>query len=264
MLPAAGYTFEYLFALREGLRASLPESTFSPEVPNEYLPSILVLSYDLSPGVKFPRQLEQANALLDHLLTVVKKSPADIILSGDSAGANLALALLSHIAHPHPSLPLSSFPSASGAKFAGAVLISPWVSFDYAGEKSVSTNAKSDDIGQEFLVKCTTSFLGKPGPWTGTSGPDNNYIEAAHAAGNWWRDVPVDSVLVTAGADEILLDGILKLAKGLREGIEGRGGRVEVLVAKGEAHESPFLDKALGEAAGESDKAIEAFVKAKL
>ena len=160
VLAAPSYTFEYLWKTREDLKASLPESEFSPE-GNSNLPSILVLSYDLSPGAQFPRQLIQATMLMNHLFKVKCLSPKDIIISGDSAGANLALALMSHIVHPHPAVPILEFPQ--GEKFLGLILISPWAHFDYS-TPAFKTNATKDDISIAFLENCSTAFLGTAYP----------------------------------------------------------------------------------------------------
>src|SRR5258707_263246 len=58
---------------------------------------------DLAPTAPYPRQLQQAALLLTHALHTLHIPPQNIILTGDSAGANLVLSLLSHISHPHPS-----------------------------------------------------------------------------------------------------------------------------------------------------------------
>lgn len=248
------------------MKKSLPESDFSPE-GNPNLPSILVLSYDLSPGVQFPRQLIQATMLLNHLFQVRGLSPKDIIISGDSAGANLALALMSHIVHPHPAVPKAEFPS--GEKFLGLILISPWAHFDYS-TPAFKSNATKDDISVAFLENCSDAFLGTSYPYAQNS--DTPYTQPAFAPSEWWKDIPVDQILVTAGEDEVLVDGIRDLHRNLSEGLLGGVGgdgvsgnrRVELLVAKDEAHESPMLDTALGLGTGESASRITSWVKSKL
>ncbi|KAH8721585.1 hypothetical protein GQ44DRAFT_829147 [Phaeosphaeriaceae sp. PMI808] len=51
-----------------------------------------------------PAQLQKVAAVLAYL---AKQSEASrIFLAGDSAGGNLVLALLSHILHPHPDVPV--------------------------------------------------------------------------------------------------------------------------------------------------------------
>lgn len=64
--------------------------------------AVLFAKYDLAPNAQWPRQLEQAVAILRYALQTIGRQPSDIVLQGDSSGGNLALALLSHLAHPHP------------------------------------------------------------------------------------------------------------------------------------------------------------------
>ncbi len=263
VIPAADYTFKYLHSLREGLRNTLPKSEWE-STNNELLPSILVLSYDLSPGVQFPRQLIQATHLLNHAFNkaTLGLSPSSIILSGDSAGANLALALLSHIAHPRSDVPLVHFPE--NENFLGLVLVSPWADFNYS-HHSFKINERKDDISTAFLVNCSQSFLGTKYPHPVDA--DTNYTQPARADAGWWKDIPVDRVLVTGGEDEILVDGIRTLGQNLKAALEGHGGEkrlVEVLISREEAHEAPFLDTALGTESGESARRIESWVKSKL
>jgi acetyl esterase/lipase len=63
---------------------------------------VLSLVYQLAPKARWPRQLQLAVVVLQYAIQRLGKRPSDIILQGDSAGAHLALALLSHLAHPHP------------------------------------------------------------------------------------------------------------------------------------------------------------------
>lgn len=130
--------------------------------------AVLMLSYDLAPGAQYPRQLQQAAALLTHVLTTLKYVPSSIVLTGDSAGANLALSLLSHITHPHPSRTLKIPPITLKEDFLGVVLISPWVSFDLSSP-SWTANASKDCIDPNAGKAWSAAFLGDPHPHTRTS-----------------------------------------------------------------------------------------------
>ncbi|KAJ5823210.1 Alpha/beta hydrolase fold-3 [Penicillium robsamsonii] len=44
-----------------------------------------------------------------YAIQTLGKRPSDIVLRGDSAGAHLALAPLSHLAHPHPQVVVPNF-----------------------------------------------------------------------------------------------------------------------------------------------------------
>ena len=68
--------------------------------------AVIMLSYTLTPEARCPRQLQQGVELLLYLTTTLGKDPSDIVLAGDFAGGNLALAVLSHISHPHEAVPV--------------------------------------------------------------------------------------------------------------------------------------------------------------
>lgn len=53
---------------------------------------VVFLDYDLAPAYRYPVQLEQAMALWDDL--TMRYTPENIVVAGDSAGGNLALAFL--------------------------------------------------------------------------------------------------------------------------------------------------------------------------
>jgi acetyl esterase/lipase len=250
VVPAPDYCYKYLHSLREQLGKETAEAE---------TPSILVLSYDLAPTAKFPRQLVQAVSLLQHALVRLRIPPSNIILSGDSAGGNLVLAVLSHLVHPRSDVPHLELPA--GEKLRGAVLISPWASFDYS-HPSFAKNAHKDDITKAFVTQCSQSFLGTAYPHP--RDPQNEfYTQPGHAPASWWEGIPVEGVLVTGGADEILIDGVRMLGQRLVEAL-GKD-RVEVLVAKEEAHEHPLLATMMGESGEpESTGRIRGWVRAKL
>jgi acetyl esterase/lipase len=227
--------------------------------------SVLMLSYDLGPTAKYPRQLQQAAALLNHVLspTGLSYSPSNIVLSGDSAGANLALSLLSHISHPHPSteLPIPKVSLPQGAKFPGVVLISPWVSFGVT-DPSFKTNAYKDCIGVSAGTAWSSAWLGEPWPHTKTS---DYYNEAVNAPPSWWKDTPVEQVLIVAAGEEVLVDGITKFGKKL---IEGMGAdKVELCIVPGEYHDQPSIDLQFGYTEadeGQQAKKIKSWISSKL
>ena len=147
-------------------------------------------------------------------------------------------------------------------------MISPWAHFDYS-TPAFKTNATKDDISIAFLENCSTAFLGTAYPHP--QDKDTPYTQPAFAPADWWKDIPVDQILVTAGEDEVLVDGIRDLHKNLSDALTGgardgvSGNRiVELLVAKDEAHESPMLDTALGLETGPSATRITSWVKSKL
>ncbi|KAF8866036.1 alpha/beta-hydrolase [Acephala macrosclerotiorum] len=207
--------------------------------------SCLFLSYDLAPTAPYPRQLQQASMLLNHVLHTLKYTPSQIILTGDSAGANLAMALLSHITHPHPGLASTQIPKVElEGSLKGVVLTSPWVSFEVTSE-SFQENEPKDVVSVPAGQKWSTSFLGTPWPHT-TSVDPYNQPAGSSVPVSWFKDFPsiIDEVLIVCGSDEVLVDGIRdfkkKLAKGMGE------DRVKFFVGEGEYHDQPSLDLGIG------------------
>ncbi|OJD32075.1 lipase thioesterase family protein [Diplodia corticola] len=90
-IPADPAHFTLLHSLTTDLGPSVPGGL-----------AALVLHYDVAPFAAYPRQLGQAARLLNYVLRALRVPPRNVILGGDSAGGNLALALLSHVLHPHP------------------------------------------------------------------------------------------------------------------------------------------------------------------
>lgn len=66
--------------------------------------------------------------------------------------------------------------------------------------------------------------------------------------------MPVQEVLVVAGEDEVLIDGIREFVGKLDRGLGG--GRVSTLIVKNEYHDQPNLDIVMG--VKEKDESIQA------
>jgi acetyl esterase/lipase len=201
----------------------------------------LLILPDLAPSARYPRQLQQAALLLTHVLDRLHKRPENIILTGDSAGGNLALALLSHISHPHPSTTHPILPVKPSAPFRGCVLTSPWLDFS-TSKPSFTSNAPKDYLTIRAGNLWSSTFMGTPAPHTQNADP---YIQAIMAPESWWKGVMVQEFLIMAGQDELLVDGIVEFAEGLKR-VKGLEGRVQVLVAEGEAHDATNGDVSLG------------------
>lgn len=161
--------------------------------------AVLFLSYTLAPTASYPRQLTQGVELLRHVLQHLGKQPSDIVIGGDSAGGNLALGVLSHLSHPHPSIA----PVELSAPLRAAVLIAPWVSFEMTAD-SFRRNAYKDCIGPESLGPWSRAFMGGAEP--------DNYNQPLRAPASWWEGSKVGEVLIVAGADEVLIDQVKELA----------------------------------------------------
>src|SRR5258705_7850394 len=80
----------------------------------------------LLPEANFPVPLLQAVTAIKHLFAR-GVHPSNLILMGDSAGANLTTQVLLHIIHPLAGLPTLFESPMEDSKFAGAYLMSPWL-----------------------------------------------------------------------------------------------------------------------------------------
>lgn len=93
---------------------------------NEGIPtSWLHVTYTLTPHATYPTQFREAVEALRYITQDLGRSPREVILVGDSAGANLCLALLSHLSHPSLDAPQLAITDT----LKPVVLLSPWLSF---------------------------------------------------------------------------------------------------------------------------------------
>jgi acetyl esterase/lipase len=181
-----------------------------------------------------------------------------MILTGDSAGANLILALLSHISHPHPSTSTPIPQVCLPCKFHGIVLLSPWVSFT-TGTPAYTANALKDCIPTSGIERWSEAFMGTPAPHTENS---DHYNQAATAPSEWWADISANEILIVAGEDEVLLDGIKEFAARLEK---VKKEILTVVITKGEAHDQPVLDLQMGyKNLGEQARVIRGWVSVRL
>ncbi|KAL9118472.1 MAG: hypothetical protein Q9187_004983, partial [Circinaria calcarea] len=159
-----------------------------------------MLSYTLTPEAQYPQQLHQGVELLRFVTTTLGTDPRDIVLAGDSAGGNLALGVLSHISHPHESIPHLEL----SRPLRGVLLLSPWASFDTTFA-SYATNRRKDLVLSSTLKRWADAFMG--------TAPPDNYNQPGRAPAEWWKDLPAEEMMVVAGADEVLVDSIRDLGR---------------------------------------------------
>lgn len=136
-------------------------------------------------------------------MSATTKPPSKIILAGDSAGASLALGVLSHVTHKHPEIEPLELPE----PFRAAVLASPWVDFDNRGQ-SYHKYAERDPMTTSTLKRWSADYLG--------GAKKDYYNEPGKAPVEWWQDLPVKDVLVVGGACEMMEDDIKSLGERLK------------------------------------------------
>jgi acetyl esterase/lipase len=229
----------------------------------------LMLAYSLAPEAVYPTQLREAAATLSHLVHETGRSPRNIFVSGDSAGGNLAISLLSHLLHPHPDVPAIKLDNSLG----GALLLSPWAGFDTTYPSF--DNLKLDVLPPRLLRKWSAMFLNKANPTDREADPGpvsgDAWTDACTNPASWWTGLHnvVSDIFVCYGSYEVLADPIKEWEKKLRRGWAESGGKTDRLVfletAK-ESHVQPVID-IVSPSAGtksETQNAIDAWCKARL
>jgi acetyl esterase/lipase len=156
--------------------------------------------YTLTPHEVYPTQLRQAVGALRYILTDAGRAPSSVIVGGDSAGGNLAMAVLLHLSHPHPDID----PITLLAPLAGVFGYAPWINFSHDWP-SFKENAYRDVITDQALLRWSNAYLdGKQG---------DSWSEPDRAPAEWWQDAKTERILLLAGGDEILLGPIESFAK---------------------------------------------------
>lgn len=202
--------------------------------------SVFVVAYTLAPKAVYPTQLRQCTTAVRYIIEKTDRKADNIFLGGDSAGANLVLGVLSHIAHPHPEIEPLQF-SSPAEQIGGATLLSPWSSLE-----TTFPPQATEPLGDLIHPGCAK-------PWAGSylgGRKRDNYTDARLAPIEWWHNLPIKHVLVTAGGYELLLPYIEDFADRLKEGLDGTdksGGKVEFFLGEKEAHVAPIFNLMLGD-----------------
>lgn len=197
--------------------------------------SAFVADYALAPERPFPAAFHDAVAVY-RALAAGKERTAIV---GDSAGGGLALALMSHIAHD-PDL-------SRGRQPCGGALMSPWTDLSLSGESIAARAARDPLLSRSTLADAAKSYLG-------------DVPATERRASPLFGDLSgLPPLLIHVGADEILLDDSLRMARR----VEDADGSVEVHEWDGMIHVFPSAFSDLS-AAAEALDGIGAFLAASL
>ena len=180
--------------------------------------TVIAPAYRLAPEHPFPAALRDAETVWDALLAQGYR-PENLVLSGDSAGAALAFALLSRLC-------------ARGTPPAGAFAFSPW--FDLTGASpSVQANAASDPMLAGHRLPEAAQFYLQGHP---ADDPEASPIFA---------DFPgCPPVLLQTAETEILSDDALRMEEKLRHA----GAEVLLQLWPGVPHAWQMMDGLIPEA----------------
>ncbi|KAG5638085.1 hypothetical protein H0H81_001852 [Sphagnurus paluster] len=190
-----------------------------------------ILQYSLVPTADFPTLLRQAVLAAQHLISTGVQ-PQNIQVVGDSAGANLIVALLSHLLHPVPELPRLTL----SAPLRGAYIMSPWVALTGPHTGSVIANGTNDIIGPGCIETWGSLVLAgiRDHPHL------EPYLEAARAPEGWFAglDTVVQRVLISGGDAERLRDSIA----GFADLIATHHQKMSYVPQKHGVHNDPYFD----------------------
>ena len=190
------------------------------------------------PIATYPTQFQQAVRALQHILNT-GISPADILITGDSAGGMLALQMISHYLHPHPSVSALPIPP---VPFAGLLLISPWVVFDSDAPSFV--NGDNDCLPGEAITQWERIMRQWNLPLDTKSEPEEYWREPLRAPQDWWSDIEkvTKHIMFTYGGWECLRDDILSLVEKFRKGVTGEKVDIVTATQPRDLHVGPTLD----------------------
>jgi epsilon-lactone hydrolase len=147
---------------------------------------VLLPEYRLAPEHPYPAALEDARAVMTALSD--EMNLASLVLSGDSAGGGLALALLLSMRDAGQQLP------------AGAVLLSPWLDLG-RDRRAVADLVRRDVLlNPDWLEACARAYADPPAWAESTVSP----LRAAHSG--------LPPLLIQAGTDELLAPDAAELA----------------------------------------------------
>ena len=139
---------------------------------------VVLPEYRLAPEHPYPAALEDARAILAALSA--EAGPGSVVVSGDSAGGGLALALVLSLRDEGQDLP------------AGCILLSPWLDLG-RDRRAVPDLVRRDVVlTPDWLEACARAYAA-PAAW---AGPSVSPLCAGHAG--------LPPLLIQAGTDELL------------------------------------------------------------
>lgn len=163
---------------------------------------VFLADYRLAPENPYPAALDDALAAYRGLIQDEGVDPANLVVSGDSAGGGLALAALVAVRDAGNPLP------------AAGVLLSAWADLSLSGD-SMTTNESIDPlVNRELLKQMADGYLGEHDPTDRLASP-----VFAELSG-------LPPLFMQVGSSEVLEDDSVRIADSVR----ATGGEVELQV----------------------------------
>lgn len=156
---------------------------------------IFAVGYDLAPEYPYPHALNQVVCTYNY----IRRQDKPIILAGDSAGGNLCLALLRHLA--------SLKDQTQGSTVIATHLFSPWVDLRNDSE-SFRKNEGKDCLDKSALDRWRDAYL--------AGQRDDDYTSPANCTTGWIDILPPRTMLITGELDLFVSD-ILRLARNIEK-----------------------------------------------
>eukprot|EP00518_Triparma_eleuthera_P002451 CAMPEP_0182461660 /NCGR_PEP_ID=MMETSP1319-20130603/6172_1 /TAXON_ID=172717 /ORGANISM="Bolidomonas pacifica, Strain RCC208" /LENGTH=326 /DNA_ID=CAMNT_0024660975 /DNA_START=339 /DNA_END=1315 /DNA_ORIENTATION=+ len=177
--------------------------------------------YKRPPRAKFPQALEEMTDVYEGF--VERYGAPNVVLAGDSAGANLCLAVALNARARDPGLPPPGC----------VVLISPWcdLSPSASSSPSMSDNAGTDYLPVSLIGKFGLAYLGPDGGGSAASDP---LVSPALAPPSQLQGA-CPNTLLCYGTGEELMDQCRSLARSLG------GGAARVCELEGMPHVAPLF-----------------------
>ncbi|KAK6543907.1 hypothetical protein TWF694_000626 [Orbilia ellipsospora] len=201
-------------------------------------PCVFAIDYTLVPDSKFPTQLNEAYQGYRVLHKLAGN--AELVICGDSAGGNLALSLLLHLARPRGGCHVDK----SLRRPSYATLISPW---------TVLVSPDNENTPSDFL---DAHQLHRYGVLYSNSGDTSDVYKSPGLCEDeqWWEEaIPVAGMHIVYGNLEVFTAGIKKLVSRV-EKVRNPGLRV---TEKAAVHVWPVVQLFLGANVREREEGLE-------
>ncbi|MCM1145478.1 MAG: alpha/beta hydrolase [Blautia sp.] len=125
--------------------SSIYARTLTTKLASSTSMDVICFDYRLAPEHPYPSALEDAVKVWDYLM-LLGYGARDIIIAGDSAGGNLALALVLKLKQEGRLLPR------------GVILMSPWTDLTVSGESHVSKAAFDPVLNADYLQEMIANY----------------------------------------------------------------------------------------------------------